>query len=156
MGRLREAIKIGEECGRAWPRDAQLQHWLGLAYFKAGQTSAAPGSSATIRSDWMAPSSTSISIWRWFCFRRMTPLRRPDELEKAIKLQPSHALAHVLLGALIKIPIARCRPIEQFQSHCASILTLRSGTTIWHSPTPAWDAIRKRSAEYEKESCPLA
>ena len=37
LGRLTEATQIGREAVARWPRDAQLQHWLGLAYFKAGQ-----------------------------------------------------------------------------------------------------------------------
>jgi len=41
LGRLSEAMHIGEESVARWPGDAQLQHWLGLAYFKANQTSAA-------------------------------------------------------------------------------------------------------------------
>ena len=41
LGRLSEAARIGEESVARWPGDAQLQHWLGLAYFKAGQTTPA-------------------------------------------------------------------------------------------------------------------
>src|SRR4029077_20456463 len=37
LGRLADAMSIGKESADRWPRDAQLQHWLGLAYFKAGQ-----------------------------------------------------------------------------------------------------------------------
>src|SRR5436190_22428814 len=34
-GRLGEAARIGEQATARWPRDAQLQHWLGLTYFKS-------------------------------------------------------------------------------------------------------------------------
>ena len=49
LGRLTEATQIGREAVARWPRDAQLQHWLGLAYFKAGQN--APALEALRRSE---------------------------------------------------------------------------------------------------------
>src|SRR5258708_1260650 len=33
-GRLVDAQTVGEFAVARWPRDAQLQHWLGLVYFK--------------------------------------------------------------------------------------------------------------------------
>ncbi|HZZ14729.1 MAG TPA: tetratricopeptide repeat protein [Candidatus Sulfotelmatobacter sp.] len=35
-GRLIDAQRIAESAVERWPRDAQLQHWLGLVYFKQG------------------------------------------------------------------------------------------------------------------------
>src|SRR5580704_10226317 len=36
-GRLREAEAIGTSSAARWPQDAQIQHWLGLVYFKTGR-----------------------------------------------------------------------------------------------------------------------
>src|SRR5204863_7303896 len=33
-GRLPDAVDLGTRAVVRWPNDAQLQHWLGLAYFK--------------------------------------------------------------------------------------------------------------------------
>src|SRR5262249_51722338 len=36
-GNPRESGQVATEALTKWPNDAQLQHWLGLAYFKTGQ-----------------------------------------------------------------------------------------------------------------------
>jgi Flp pilus assembly protein TadD len=48
LGRLTEATQIGREAVARWPQDAQLQHWLGLAYFKAGQKRSRAGSPVAV------------------------------------------------------------------------------------------------------------
>ncbi len=40
-GALREAAEAGTQAVARWPNDPQLLHWLGLAYFKAGQNAQA-------------------------------------------------------------------------------------------------------------------
>ena len=35
-GDLNEAVQFGTTAVQHWPNDSQLQHWLGLAYFKSG------------------------------------------------------------------------------------------------------------------------
>ena len=50
-----------------------------------------------------------------------------DELEKAIKLQPSHALAHVLLGRAYQNTNRTLQAIRQFQSCVAD----RPGYSAW-------------------------
>ena len=40
-GDLRDAAQVGTEALSRWPNDAQLQHWLGLVHFKAGQNARA-------------------------------------------------------------------------------------------------------------------
>ncbi len=40
-GRLNDAEQLGREAVAHWPDDAQLQHWLGLVYFKSQQDAAA-------------------------------------------------------------------------------------------------------------------
>jgi len=39
--RLRDAENAGQSAIVRWPKDAQLQHWLGLVYFKEGQNAKA-------------------------------------------------------------------------------------------------------------------
>jgi len=36
-GDLNEAVQLGTSAVQRWPDDPQLQHWLGLAYFKSGR-----------------------------------------------------------------------------------------------------------------------
>ena len=38
-GQLPEAILLGQQAVSRWPRDAQLRHYLGVAYFKTGDSS---------------------------------------------------------------------------------------------------------------------
>ena len=35
-GQLRDAVLLGQQAVSRWPRDAQLRHYLGVAYFKTG------------------------------------------------------------------------------------------------------------------------
>ncbi len=88
MGRLREAIQLGSDAVARWPRDAELQHWLGLAYFKAGQN--APALAALQRSEAIASGSFDIHFDVALVLLQQSQYApAADELEKAIKLQPS-------------------------------------------------------------------
>jgi cytochrome c-type biogenesis protein CcmH/NrfG len=40
-GEISAAIVTGSHAVQRWPHDAELQHWLGLAYFKAGRNAEA-------------------------------------------------------------------------------------------------------------------
>ena len=40
-GRIPDAIITGSRAVQRWPQDAELRHWLGLAYFKAGRNTEA-------------------------------------------------------------------------------------------------------------------
>jgi Flp pilus assembly protein TadD len=37
-GQLQEAILLGQQSVSRWPGDAQLRHYLGVAYFKTGDS----------------------------------------------------------------------------------------------------------------------
>ena len=80
-----------------------------------------------------------------------------DELEKAVKLQPSLAMAHFCWEGLIKIPTAPVR-VEQFQPRCASNRirpwALRSGVCLRQSGTEPGShrGIRKRTCAFAGQS----
>ena len=115
MGRLTEAIQIGREAVARWPRDAQLQHWLGLAYFKAGQN--APALEALKRSESLDSGHFDIHFdLALVSLQQSQYAPAADELEKAIKFEPSHALAHVLLGRAYQNTNRTVQAIEQFQT----------------------------------------
>ena len=115
MGRLREAIQLGSDAVARWPRDAELQHWLGLAYFKAGQNEAALA--ALKRSEAIASGSFDIHFDVALVLLQQSQYApAADELEKAAKLQPSAALAHVLLGRAYQNTNRTLQAIEQFQT----------------------------------------
>ncbi len=115
MGRLRDAIQLGSDAVARWPRDAELQHWLGLAYFKAGET--APALETLRRSEALAGGGFDIHFDVALVLLEQNQYSgAADELEKAIKLQPSHALAHVLLGRAYQNTNRTLQAIGEFQT----------------------------------------
>ncbi len=150
LGRLGEAAQIGREAAARWPQDAQLQHWLGLAYFKAGQNALAletlqhsealDGGHFDIHFD-LALVSLQQSQYA----------AAAGELEKAVRLQPSHALAHVLLGRAYQNTNRTVRAIEQFQT----ALRIDSDTPLGHYHLGfAYASLGRNQeaiAEYRKE-----
>jgi hypothetical protein len=40
-GQFRDAVLVGQQAVSRWPRDAQLRHYLGVAYFKGGDLKSA-------------------------------------------------------------------------------------------------------------------
>ena len=115
LGRLTEATQIGREAIARWPRDAQLQHWLGLAYFKAGQNALAL--EALRRSEALDSGHFDIHFdLALVSLQQSQYAAAAGELEKALKLQPSHALSHVLLGRAYQNTNRTVQAIEQFQT----------------------------------------
>ncbi len=115
LGRLTEATQIGREAVARWPQDAQLQHWLGLAYFKAGQNALAL--EALRRSEALESGHFDIHFdLALVSLQQSQYAAAAGELEKAVKLQPSHALSHVLLGRAYQNTNRTVQAIEQFQS----------------------------------------
>src|SRR5882724_11984816 len=89
LGRLNEAAQLGEQAVARWPRDAQLQHWLGLAYFKAGQNDAALA--ALQKSEALDGAQFDIHFdMALVLLQQNQSGPAADELEKVVKLQPSH------------------------------------------------------------------
>src|SRR5207302_10287610 len=96
-GRLAEAKNLGEAAVSRWPNDPQLHHWLGLSYFKNGQNAKAL--------DVLRHSETLDASHYDIHFDVALVLLSQDqyteaaqELEKALKIDPQAALAHLLLG----------------------------------------------------------
>ena len=150
LGRLRAAIQLGSEAVTRWPNDAQLQHWLGLAYFKAGQNE--PALAALQRAE--AADSGNFDIHFDAALVLLQQSRYPAasvELEKATQLQPSHALAHVLLGRAYQNTNRTLQAIEQFQA----ALRIDPATPLGHYHLGfAYASLGRNQeaiAEYEKE-----
>src|SRR6266496_516553 len=94
-GRLEQAEEIGKIAVERWPREADLQHWLGLVYFKKSQNSAALA--ALQRAESLDPSRSDAHFDIALVFLSdSNDTEAALELEKAIKLDPKAALAHVL------------------------------------------------------------
>jgi len=50
-GDLNGAVQLGTKAVQHWPNDSQLQHWLGLDYFKSGRNTEAL---QTLNSKWLS------------------------------------------------------------------------------------------------------
>ena len=129
--------------------DAELQHWLGLVYFKKGQTPDAL--SALQRSETLDASKlTFTSILLWSC----SPIRYPQaasELEKAIKLDPKTALPHVLLGRAYQNTNRSLQAVEQFQIALRLQPTIPLGHYHLGFAYASLGRNKEAIAEYEKE-----
>src|SRR6202790_3029057 len=96
-GQLRDAVLLGQQAVSRWPRDAQFRHYLGVAYFKSGDLK--QGQEQLTRARELNPKDSAIHL-----DLALVLLSQPDyagaadELEAAIKLNPSIALWHTLLG----------------------------------------------------------
>src|SRR5450432_663578 len=113
-GNLREAAQVGTEALARWPNDAQLQHWLGLVFFKAGQNERAQ--------EWLEKSAMADGRRFDIHFDLSLVLlaqeqytQAASELEQALKLDGSKALAHVLLGRAYQNTNRTLQAVEQFQ-----------------------------------------
>src|SRR5258708_25790264 len=96
-GRLADAQRAAQIAVARWPRDVELQHWLGLVYFKLGQHENAL--QALRRAESL--DSNRYDIHFDTALVLLSDNRYPaaaDELEKAVKLEPNAALPHLLLG----------------------------------------------------------
>jgi tetratricopeptide (TPR) repeat protein len=114
-GMLADAENVGVSAVARWPRDAQLQHWTGLVYFKKGRTPKAlellqraenlDGSRYDIHFDvalaLLAENQYSAAA---------------HELETAVRLNRKEALAHVLLGRTYQNTNRTVQAIEQFST----------------------------------------
>ena len=149
-GDLRDAARIGDAAITRWPNDAQLQHWLGLVYFKGGQNARArvflersanlDGRHSDIHFD------LALVL---LAQEQYEPAAK--ELEQATKLDPSQALAHVLLGRAYQNTNRTLQAVEQFKA----ALRLDPKTPLGHYHLGFAYASLGRTAEavveYEKE-----
>ena len=113
--RLGDAENIGQSAVAHWPQDAELQHWLGLVYFKQGRNTKAlellRGAENLNDSQFDIHFDTALVL--------LSDNQYPaavNELEKALKLDPKAALAHVLLGRAYQNTNRTVQAIEQFQT----------------------------------------
>jgi len=115
LGQLAEAEKIGRDAVEHWPKDADLQHYLGLVYFKQSKNSDALvclRRSAILNSgNYGVHFDTALVL--------LSESNYPEaatELEKAVKLDPKVALPHVLLGRAYQNTNRSVQAVEQFQT----------------------------------------
>jgi tetratricopeptide (TPR) repeat protein len=114
-GRLGEAEEIGQAAVARWPQDVELLHWLGLVYFKQHRNDLAV--LQLQRAESLASSQYDVH------FDLALVLLSDDhyseaanELEKAVKIDPKAALAHVLLGRAYQNTNRSLQAVEQFQT----------------------------------------
>src|SRR5467141_1213108 len=102
-GQLRDAVLLGQQAVSRWPRDAQLRHYLGVAYFKTGEAKQAQEQLTRARELNPKDSATHFDLALLLLSQQDYP-GAADELEAAIKLRTltadakTNALAHMLLG----------------------------------------------------------
>ena len=114
-GNLPEAIDLGRDSVRRWPENAELRHLLGLAYFKARQDSAAIAEFQQAE----ALDDLNAAIPFDFALVRLDQSQyapAAEELGKAIKLDPSYALARLLLGRAYQNTNRTLLGIDQFRA----------------------------------------
>ena len=127
-GRLNDAEQLGREAVAHWPDDAQLQHWLGLVYFKSQQDAAAL--QALRRAEQLDGTRFEVHFDLALVLldqNQYSP--SAEELEKANKLKPTDALAHVLLGRAFQNTNRTVQAISSFTPPCALIRLSHWGIT---------------------------
>jgi tetratricopeptide (TPR) repeat protein len=113
--RLSDAENAGQSAIARWPKDAQLQHWLGLVYFKEGQNARALERLRSAEN----LDDTRFEVHFDAALVLLSEDQYPgaaDELQKAIKLDPKAAMARVLLGRCYQNTNRTVQAIEQFQT----------------------------------------
>src|SRR4051794_27917043 len=114
-GNLARAAELGQDAVNRWPQDADLQHWLGLVYFKTGQN--AQGLNLLQRSEKLNAKSFGIHFDIALVMLTLQQYAAAaDELESALRLDSSDALAHVLLGRAYQNTNRTLQAITQFQT----------------------------------------
>lgn len=115
QGRLGEAEQIGQSAVARWPKDSELAHWLGLVYFKQHRNDLAV--SQLQRAATLDSSRFDIHFdWALVLLSDDKYFDAANELEKAIKLEPTAALAHLLLGRTYQNTNRSVQAVEQFQA----------------------------------------
>jgi tetratricopeptide (TPR) repeat protein len=118
-GQLRDAVLLGQQAVSRWPGDAQLRHYLGVAYFKTGDAKQAQEQLTRARELNPADSATHYDL-ALVLLSEQNYAGAADELEAAIKLSPSsanaNALAHMLLGRAYLNSNRSLQAIEEFKT----------------------------------------
>jgi tetratricopeptide (TPR) repeat protein len=114
-GQLREAVLLGQQSVSRWPRDAELRHYLGVAYFKSGDGRQAQEQLERARE--LNPNDSAIHfdlalVW----LSEQNYAGAANELEATVKLAHSNPLAHVLLGRAYLNTNRSLQAIEEFKT----------------------------------------
>src|SRR6266478_4673353 len=126
-GQIPKAVRVGREATAAWPEDAELHHWLGLAYFKTEQNPEA-------RQELQKSETLNGGNFATHFDLALVLLTMQDyasagrQLERALGIRPSDALAHLLLGRAYQNTNRSEDAIHQFQT----ALHLDSGVPLGH------------------------
>ena len=116
-GRLREAVLQGQQAVSRWPRDADLRHYLGVAYFKSGDGRQAQEQLERARE--LKPNDSAIHFdLALVLLSEQNYAAAANELEQTVKLSHSNAnaLAHVLLGRAYLNTNRSLQAIEEFKT----------------------------------------
>jgi tetratricopeptide (TPR) repeat protein len=149
-GRLKEAQALGESASARWPRDAELQHWLGLAYFKDGQD----GKALETLQKSEALDGSTFAIHFDTALVLLSENQYPaaaEELEKALRLDSKSALAHVLLGRAYQNTNRSVQAIDEFRTALQLEPELPLGHYHLGFAYASLGRDREAIAEYEKE-----
>jgi tetratricopeptide (TPR) repeat protein len=116
-GHLRDAVLLGQQAVSRWPRDAQLRHYLGVAYFKTGDFKQAQEQITRARELNPKDSATHFDL-ALVLLSQVEYAGAAEELEAAIKLSPSkaNALAHMLLGRAYLNSNRSLQAIDEFKT----------------------------------------
>src|SRR6266478_1348181 len=114
-GQLRDAVLLGQQAVSRWPRDAQLRHYLGVAYFKTGEAKQAQEQLTRARELNPKDSATHFDLALLLLSQQDYP-GAADELEATIKLSPSNAAAHLFLGRAYLNSNRSLLVIEEFKT----------------------------------------
>jgi len=116
-GQLRDAVLLGQQAVSRWPRDAQFRHYLGVTYFKSGDTKQAQEQLTRARELNPKDSATHFDL-ALVLLSEQDYAGAADELEGAVKLSPSNAnaLTHILLGRAYLNSNRSLQAIEQFKT----------------------------------------
>jgi tetratricopeptide (TPR) repeat protein len=149
-GHFEDAATIGESAVAKWPKDPQLQHWLGLAYFKRGQNAEALSSLKRAEQLDSSQSDTPFDT----ALVLLSDANYSDaalELEKAIKLDPKAAMVHVLLGRAYQNTNRTVQALAQFQTALRLDPTVSLGHYHLGFAYASLGRDRDAIAEYRKE-----
>jgi tetratricopeptide (TPR) repeat protein len=114
---IRDAVLLGQQAVSRWPRDAQFRHYLGVAYFKTGDTKQALEQLTRARELNPKDSATHFDL-ALVLLNKQDYAGAATELEAAIELGPSNAnaLAHVLLGRAYLNSNRSLQAIDEFKT----------------------------------------
>ncbi|MFZ0797513.1 MAG: tetratricopeptide repeat protein [Terriglobales bacterium] len=116
-GEFRDAVLLGQQAVARWPSDAQIRHYLGLAYFKAGDLKQAQEQLTRARGLNPTDSATHFDLALVLLSQRDDG-GAANELEATIRLSPpnANAIAHVLLGRAYLNSNRSLQAIEEFKT----------------------------------------